>query len=319
MAAPTTVGTPAKLAVAAATLLAWRRVPITISAFAGAGLLFVAPTGVFNPDNFAKVLYGAAPAVTLTLSAATVGTGRTVLASGAAFAGAGDIGKSIATSAGLGLITACPDSTHCTIDISQAFAGTSLTSTNWMIGTPLTHKTGALNAQPNSDGTGQAVDIWSLQGIVAGSGDVGVVSTNSGQFSGCFAVVMQNVDPVNPLPDAPVLNQRTTGGGTPPQALGVVTADADSAVFSIWGVLDQANTLAPAGAGVQISTRDFEAANTGVSFVAQLNTAVNPNPSVTWSPFNSTTGDYSAVGVRIQGVSAGGGVKLPTRINLGLF
>lgn len=61
--------------------------------------------------------------LTLTLSLATVGTGRTATASGACFL-AGDVGRTIAYQGGLATITGFTSSTVVTVTITVAFAGT---------------------------------------------------------------------------------------------------------------------------------------------------------------------------------------------------
>ena len=75
---------------------------------------------------------GSNPAVGLTLSLATVGTGRTATASGAVFSGtSADVGKSIVFESGVATITAHSSTTVCTIQIVSAFPSTSLTSGTW--------------------------------------------------------------------------------------------------------------------------------------------------------------------------------------------
>ena len=67
---------------------------------------------------------GYSPGVALTLSAATVGTGRTATAAAPVFL-AGDVGRDlISTDGGRSTITAVTDSTHATISIAYPFAST---------------------------------------------------------------------------------------------------------------------------------------------------------------------------------------------------
>ena len=73
---------------------------------------------------------GHALAANLTLSAATVGTGRTATASAAVFLPS-DVGRQLVSGAGLGVVTAYTDTTHVTVTITIAFAGTSLASGAW--------------------------------------------------------------------------------------------------------------------------------------------------------------------------------------------
>lgn len=90
-------------------------------------------TWVLEPVPFSVAPYaevGTAPAVALTLSLATVGTGRTATA-GAATWIATDVGRKILSGAGEALITAVVSTTVATIDITTAFAGTSLASGAW--------------------------------------------------------------------------------------------------------------------------------------------------------------------------------------------
>lgn len=73
---------------------------------------------------------GHAPAADLTLSAATVGTGRTATASVAAFLPS-DVGRRILCASGAGEITAYTDSTHVTVSITIAFLSAALASGTW--------------------------------------------------------------------------------------------------------------------------------------------------------------------------------------------
>ena len=79
--------------------------------------------------------------ITLTLSLATVGAGRTATASGAAFL-AGDVGRTIAYQGGLATITAFTSATVVTVTITVAFAGTVQPAGLWDIqGSPQTQIT----------------------------------------------------------------------------------------------------------------------------------------------------------------------------------
>jgi hypothetical protein len=77
---------------------------------------------------------------TLTLSAATVGTGRTATFAGAHAPflpdadGSSDIGRTLTVSTGRAIISAVTSTTVATIDIIEAFSGTSLTSGTAVIG-----------------------------------------------------------------------------------------------------------------------------------------------------------------------------------------
>lgn len=70
---------------------------------------------------------------TLTLSAATVGAGRTATSGAAAFQPS-DVGRPLISGQGLGVITAYTSATQVTVNITQAFASTSLAANAWRIG-----------------------------------------------------------------------------------------------------------------------------------------------------------------------------------------
>lgn len=70
---------------------------------------------------------------TVTLSLATVGSGRTATATDAAFTRA-DVGKLLISAAGVATITDVTDGKTATVTITTAFAGTSLTALNWRVG-----------------------------------------------------------------------------------------------------------------------------------------------------------------------------------------
>lgn len=70
--------------------------------------------------------------IALTLSAATVGTGRTATAGSACFL-VTDIGRRISSDGGLATITAFTSATVVTIDITSAFTGTSIAAGDWLL------------------------------------------------------------------------------------------------------------------------------------------------------------------------------------------
>lgn len=81
---------------------------------------------------------GHRPATTLTLSAATVGTGRTATAGAAAFLDS-DVGRDLEVEGGLALVTAVASATSATVDILTPFPSTAFASGEWLLaGTPLT-------------------------------------------------------------------------------------------------------------------------------------------------------------------------------------
>ena len=88
----------------------------------------------FDPQPFIE--QGHKPAQTLTLSAATVGTGRTFTAGGSAFL-EGDVGRYISYLGGVALITGYTSATVVTCTIETAFDSTSIASGVWSLeGTP---------------------------------------------------------------------------------------------------------------------------------------------------------------------------------------
>lgn len=75
---------------------------------------------------------GHAPATAVTLSDATVGTGRTATAAAAAFLPS-DVGRGLVSGAGLALIVGYTSATVVTVDIRLAFSGTALASGAWFM------------------------------------------------------------------------------------------------------------------------------------------------------------------------------------------
>lgn len=75
---------------------------------------------------------GERPAIALTLSAATVGTGRTVTAASAAFL-AGDVGRQITCFGGTLTITGFTNSTVVTGDIETPFQSTAISASEWRL------------------------------------------------------------------------------------------------------------------------------------------------------------------------------------------
>lgn len=84
----------------------------------------------FDPLPFDEV--GTRPAANLTLASAAVGTGVAVTASAAVFLAA-DVGREIWAGAGIAKITGYTDTTHVTIEITVAFAGTAIASGTWQL------------------------------------------------------------------------------------------------------------------------------------------------------------------------------------------
>lgn len=84
----------------------------------------------FSAEPFAEV--GARPAAALTLSAATVGAGRTATASAAVFL-ASDVGRAILAGPGIGVVTGYTSPTVVTVQITAEFAGTAIASQAWSL------------------------------------------------------------------------------------------------------------------------------------------------------------------------------------------
>ena len=82
----------------------------------------------FTTTPFAE--QGDYPAAALTLSANTLGTGRTMTAGAAVFL-ASDVGRAITQNAGLFVITAFTDTTHVTGEVKALFDGTAISSGTW--------------------------------------------------------------------------------------------------------------------------------------------------------------------------------------------
>lgn len=90
---------------------------------------------LFTVEPFDEL--GTAPALALTLSSASVGSGRNFAATGAFLAS--DVGRDIVSASGLATITAYVDANNVTCQIKSAFAGTGIASGAWTInGTPQT-------------------------------------------------------------------------------------------------------------------------------------------------------------------------------------
>lgn len=81
---------------------------------------------------------GTRPVASLTLSAATIGAGRTVTASAGVFL-ASDVGRALSGLGGLATITGYTSTTQVTVTISEAFPTTALASQAWLLeGSPQT-------------------------------------------------------------------------------------------------------------------------------------------------------------------------------------
>ena len=118
----------------------------------------------------------ASATVTLTLSAATVGAGRTATASAATFEAA-DVGRTITAAGGLMTITAFTSTTVVTGTITQAFQAVLLAATAWRLqGTPFAVLT------PSAAGpVGTAITLTlSANGWRAPDGTQGYVEVNGG-------------------------------------------------------------------------------------------------------------------------------------------
>jgi PAS domain-containing protein len=100
------------------------------------GDVWVIGAAPFTQIPFSEV--GFVGSVQLTLSLGTVGTGRTATAASAMFL-ASDVGRGIIAAAGVGVITGYTSTTVVTIDITRAFAGTTILAGAWEVeGSPQT-------------------------------------------------------------------------------------------------------------------------------------------------------------------------------------
>ena len=126
-----------------------------------------------NPGPVAEI--GARASIALTLSAASVGTGRTVTA-GSSFFKAADVGRSLICVSGKATITAVASATSATATITAAFAGTTLAINTWKLeGSPLTTLTPSVK-----DPVGASVSLSCASPAIR-TGDVGLyVEINSG-------------------------------------------------------------------------------------------------------------------------------------------
>jgi hypothetical protein len=193
-----------------------------------------------NPAPFSVLPFGEIGHVfetfTLTLSAATVGTGRTATSSGSAFL-ASDVGRRITYLTGVAVVTAVSSGTAVTVEITSPFPGTAIDAGEWVLeDSPQTTLT------PSAKGTvGQSITL-TLSAAGWRSVDVGkFVEVNKGMVqitavsSGTAAsgVVKQDLDSavaaqagawklqssvwggLNGYPSAVTLNeQRLIAGGT---------------------------------------------------------------------------------------------------------
>lgn len=127
----------------------------------------------FTTVPFAEV--GDNPAANLTLSANTVGTGRTVTASASVFM-ASDVGRAILWEAGIAVITAYTSDTEVTVEVKVIFPSASIASGDWL----LDSSPQATNTPSAKDPVGAAITL-TLSAAGWRSGDVGkYVSMNDG-------------------------------------------------------------------------------------------------------------------------------------------
>lgn len=151
----------------------------------------------FLTEPFAEI--GFKPATTLTLSSAAIGS-RTFTAGAATFFPS-DVGRLVYAGGGVGEITAYTSTTVVTVNVTQAFASTSVASGQWQIdGSP------QLYCQPSaSTPAGQAITL-TLSDTAGGtpaaitnmtrSGEVVTVTTSAAHgFSVSMGVVISGVNP----------------------------------------------------------------------------------------------------------------------------
>lgn len=169
----------------------------------------------FSVEPFDEL--GLSPALALTLSAATVGTGRNFGATAGFFAA--DVGRDIVSGSGLATITAYVDVNNVTCEIKSAFPGTSIASGDWTIeGTPQTTLTssatgpvgitatvtlGAAGWRPGTEELGKYIKVnGGLLKIVTLSTSTAVLAT-----------VQQEMTSVTPaIPNSWTLNRSIWGG-----------------------------------------------------------------------------------------------------------
>lgn len=139
----------------------------------------------FDPPPFDEV--GERPATTLTLSAATIGTGRTFTADSTVFMPS-DVGREIWSEAGIAEITGYTSATVVTCEILVEFPSTTLASGSWTLsGSPMTGCTPS-DYQPVGTEITLTLDTAGWR-----TTDVGKhVLINSG------AVEITSLDPINP-------------------------------------------------------------------------------------------------------------------------
>jgi hypothetical protein len=133
----------------------------------------------FSSIPFSEI--GTYPAANVTLSAATVGTGRTATADAAVFLAA-DVGRAIVWKTGIGVITGYTSTTVVTVEITTAFSATAVPTGEWNLdSSPQTTLTlSAPAATPAMDPPGSPVTC-TLSAAGWRSEDVGkYVRVNSG-------------------------------------------------------------------------------------------------------------------------------------------
>lgn len=123
----------------------------------------------FDPEPFAE--QGLNPSETLTLSSASIGTGRTFTAGGSVFLEA-DVGRRITYNGGIALITGYTSGTVVTCTIESTFESTSISASLWNIGgSPQAICTPSDNAS-----VGATIDLNLSTGIVY-SNEVSITSS----------------------------------------------------------------------------------------------------------------------------------------------
>lgn len=127
-------------------------------------------------DPMPSIELGDKPAVTVTLGSAAVGTGVTATA-GAALWLAADVGREIVLGLGRASITEVGSATSATVDVTSAFAGTSLASGSWTLaGSPA-----SATCTPSAKSPVGKVITLTLSAAGWRSGDVGkLVKVNGG-------------------------------------------------------------------------------------------------------------------------------------------
>lgn len=239
----------------------------------------------------------AMPAIALTLSANTVGAGRTMTAASAAFA-ASNVGDRIVSSfGGDATITGFTDTTHVTVTVNSVFFSTAISSGEWGIaeqgwGTPVYVKnasTGGIGCTIKKvAGATIPANYGILWGAIAGPADVSaILISNTGRGT-------------------PGTEVATTGGALAAKpisvaATGYTAAAGDDVVgFYFWDYSNNGAvwTVTPPGSYTTRLSQGLSGAFFGMSAFTRDNLSAGATGSITGSA-NTVTGGYTGAGSAI--------------------